>query len=104
MTNGELNHRTIITASCAHEDGIYADVIIRADGTNARWDPKYGPHQSQVNKKPTPMILVDLHGDRGTRSQANAEARVQDYGSHGWITRRAPLPPTEDKVRERESQ
>jgi hypothetical protein len=90
MTNEDVNHRAIVTAVCAHADGVCADVLIRADGTDARWDPKCGPHTQPDAEAPRATIIVDLREDFDETAKTHTRARIREYGNRGWTTSGLP--------------
>ena len=73
--------RCIVTSVYAEQIGINADVVIRADGTAARWNLNCGPFSDAAGM---PLAIIDLLDDADEQAQQDTLRRILDYQRRGW--------------------
>jgi hypothetical protein len=89
-TNEDTNHMAIKTAVCAHEDGLYTDLLIRADGTASPWTYIWGPAVTREKRIPRDLVMIDLRDDFNAHAEADTQTRARGYLNRGWTTSHAP--------------
>ena len=77
----------IVTIPRAYAQGVAADVVIRAAGTEHAWKSNYGPHAMYGGH----LLIVDLLDDFDLRAKKDAQRRWRDYEERGWTTAGAVL-------------
>lgn len=78
--------QAIVTIPRAYSQGLAADVVIRAAGTEQGWKPSFGPHAG-INGPH--MLIIDVQDDVDERARLDCERRFQDYAQRAWHVSRA---------------
>ena len=76
-----VSELSIITLSRARQQGIAADVVIRADGTASTLGNDYGPYDGIHGDE---MLVIDMADDYDLKATKDTQCRIEDYRSRGW--------------------